>query len=295
MTKAPFSIYRYSSYTEYFQDAYEAIHARDESFSYDRIAKLADLKSRTLARNLIKGQQKPTLAQLRKLALCFGLDAEEQEYAACLYQFQGVQGSAASFELFQRLARLQKQKLPEIDPFKDIEVATSVLHMTLLALFGLENPPRDPAGVTAALRGRYAEAEVAAAIADLESLRYVERRAEGGWNLLQKHIKNYDVNANAYLRRYHDQCLRVAGEALHRGGTDDRYLIGASFAINQKVYPRIIQKLNAFMENLMQLEGVAGGTDTVVQVSTQLVRMTEPAAMSAPNVPPSAATDEVSA
>ena len=96
----------------------------------------------------------------------------------------------------------------------------------------------------------------------------------GRYDLCQKHIKKYDYNSNFFLKRYHSQSLEVAKAALEKEATSERYLVGASFCINSKIFPRIVQKMNAFVENLMQLEGVAGSPDTVVQINQQLIRMT---------------------
>lgn len=274
MSKLPFSVFSYSSYLEFFQDSYEYLHQQDEKFSFDHIAEICDFKSRTLARSLIKGLQKPTITQLKKLSECFGLNEEAQEYVNCLLQFQAAQGSPAAFELFQKLARIQKSKLPDRDPFKEIEIATSVLHLTLLSALEIPNLPKSPAGIFKFLKSRYTQEQIEEAFSDLEQYHYI-KITSAGIEVQQKHIKKYDLNQNFFLRKYHDECLSIAGTALHQEPQENRYLVGSSFAINQKVYPRIIQKINTFMENLMLLEGVAGPADTVVQVTTQLVKMTE--------------------
>lgn len=274
MLKLPFSIYSYSSYSEFFQDAYEYFHKKDEKFSFDHIANVCDFKSRTLARSLIKGIQKPTVGQLKKLCFCFGLDAAAQEYVNCLLQFQGAEGSPAAFELFQKLAKIQKAKLPGASPFKEIEIATSVLHLTLLSALEIPNLPRSTSELKKILKDRYTKEQIENAFSDLEKYNYIQVTKDG-IEIQQKHIKKYDFGQNFFLRKYHDECLEVAKHALHNEPQESRYLVGSSFTINQKVYPRIIKKINTFMENLMLLEGVAGKPDTVVQVTTQLVRMTK--------------------
>src|SRR4051794_12487825 len=76
--RLPFSVFQYSSHLEFFQDAYDSLHARDESFSYEKIANLCGLKSRTEARNLIKGIKPATDAQILQLGSCLGLDDADE-------------------------------------------------------------------------------------------------------------------------------------------------------------------------------------------------------------------------
>src|SRR5689334_12825884 len=99
----PINIFNYSSVTEFLEDAYSTIHAKNPEFSYQSIADQCGFKSRTLARNLIKGATKPTRAQLQKLAEVIGLDDQEQSYLLGLAQFSEVRDQKAAYELFQRL------------------------------------------------------------------------------------------------------------------------------------------------------------------------------------------------
>lgn len=272
-TRLPFNIYQYSSHLEFLQDAYAYFHSEDETFSYDRIAELCGLKSRTEARNLLKGQKKASDAQLAAFARIFALGESEAKYLVCLSRFAEAGGNPAAFELFQKLIALQKENSPAAAPFRDVEVATSVLHMTLLSVLDLSDAPRSAEEITAKLKNRYPQADVAAALVDLENCGYATRDSEGRLVVSQKHIKKYDYNSNFFLKRFHQQSLAIAKDALENEATSERYLVGASFCINGKVFPRIVQKMNAFVENLMQLEGVAGDADTVVQFNQQLIKM----------------------
>ncbi len=275
MSKLPFSIFQYSSHLEFLQDAYDYAHSQDESFSYDKIATLCDLKSRTEARNFFKGIKKPTDQTLTKIAGLFGLDEDETRYLSCLHRFYEAGGSAAAYALFEKLISFQKQKLPATNPFREIEIATSVLHMTLLSILELEQVDQDPVALAHFLKNRYTVAEIHSALIDIEKHGYARRNAAtGGLVPSQKHIKKYDYNTNFFLKRYHDQCLEAARSSLENETPSERYLVGASFCINSKIFPRIVQKMNAFVENLMQLEGVAGSPDTVIQINQQLIKMT---------------------
>jgi uncharacterized protein (TIGR02147 family) len=259
----------------FLQDSYEYLHSKDESLSYEKIAESCGFKSRTEARSLIKGGKKASEAHLRALATYFELSEDESRYLICLARFQELGATPAAYELFQRLTSMQQAKGFSKGPFREIEIATSVLHLTVLSALDLPNVPQEAAVISARLKGRYTPLEINQAIIELENHGFIHKEPLGNrWVLSQRHIKKYDYNANYFLKSFHAQCLDVAKESLNNEALSERYLVGASFCINGKIFSRIVQKMNAFVENLMQLEGIAGNPDTVVQFNQQLIRMT---------------------
>lgn len=272
--KLPFSIFQYSSHLEFLQDAYQYFHELDNTFSYEKITKLCDLKSRTYARNIIKGIQKASEAQLLQLGTLFGLNSEENKYLLCLFQFHYASLMSSASEIFQHLFKLQKKHLPAVAPFKEIEVATSLIHMTVLSCLSIKNFNQDPDSIASKLKNRFSSAEIASAIQDLEQHKHIykENNSER-WVLTQNFFRKYDFKANYFLKKFHQECLIAAQAALENETPNERYLIGSIFCINEKIYPRIIQKINAFIENLMMQEGVGGVVDTVVQINTQFLKV----------------------
>jgi hypothetical protein len=69
--------------------------------------------------------------------------------------------------------------------------------------------------------------------------------------------------------------LDSAKRSLNEDPTSERYLIGSSFAINHKIFPRIVQKINASVENIMRMGELAGEPDMVVQFSSQFIKLTK--------------------
>lgn len=282
----PFSIFSYSSYLEFLQDAYEHFHSKNESFSYEVIASICEFKSRTHARNLLKGIQKAKLSEIKALARCFLLEGEEAKYLECLFLFEQAKNSEAAVELFQKLMAAQKNSRIGKNPLRELEVATSLLHMTVLSILDFEKAPFEVSEIKAALKDRFSEEDIARALSDLVELGFIQRTASGQrWSIIHKHVKKIDLNPNFFLARFHEQCLDVARDSLVNEQPGQRYLVGSNFSVNAKVFPRIVQKLNAFLENLMQLEGVAGGADTVVQINAQLIKMTADAHAKKESVP----------
>lgn len=269
----PFQAFQYSSITEFFQDYYEYLRSQDESFSFSKIAELCSFRSRTEARNLVKGIKKLSTQNIKSLNKSFPVTQKEQDYLILLNSFEQVEKSAEATKLFEKLVSLQKEEITE-KPFREIEITASVLHMTLLSIFDLSNTPQDSKEISKLLKNRYKPIEIEQAIQELNNYGFIEKE-NSKWIVKQKFVKNYDFKSNIFLQKFHSECMEIAEDALFNEEPTERYLVGASFCINSKVFPRIIQKMNTFVENLMMLEGVAGENDTVVQFNQQLVKMTD--------------------
>ncbi len=272
--KTPFSIYQYASSTEYLVDTYTYLHSQDATYSYERISEICGFRSRSYTRNILKGIHPATDSDLRALAKAFELSPDEKNYLVLLSAFQNSGGNEVARTLFEKLIQCQKRFAPDVRPFREAEVATSVLHMTLLSVCDLPDSPNDSESIARLLKNRYAPSAIQDALTDLVSLGYLKMSsADGKLVSAGKHWKKYDFNANYFLRQFHVECLDLAKKSLEHETPDQRYLVGSSFVIHEKVFPRIVQKLNSFIENLMNLEGVAGPADTVVQLNVQFMKM----------------------
>jgi uncharacterized protein (TIGR02147 family) len=271
--RLPFSILGYADALEFFQDAYEVSHAQNPMVSYDSLAQACGFKSRTFCRNLIKGTQTATLAQWKKLGEVFSFNATELNYLDCLVRFKSTSENATAFALFQDLLKFQREQGTQENPFRELEVATSLLHLSLLSLMEIKAFEEDTIVLARLLRDRYSPTEIQTAITELEKYGYVTREA-GVLKQNQSYVKKIDLKSNHFLRMFHAECLTLSQKALFEFPTEDRYLVGVNFAIPEKNFQRIVQKLNGFLENIMQTENATGRAEAVVQLNAQLIRMT---------------------
>ncbi len=274
----PFSACSYSSYKEFLTDAYEYLHAKDETISYEKIAIACDLKTRTHAKNIIRGEQKPNSKQINALADFFQLPEAEKKYLDCLMKFNDPQNSNVASELIQQLMTIIKMEVKvDNNPFHDVQVMSSFLHLSILSIFEFA-PNSTTNEIHKLLRERFDLTAINQAIQDLEKLKYIAYSKVSNTSnervLLQKHIRQYDYNSNYFLKNFHNECLDMAKKTLNEDPTSERYLVGASFAINSKIFPRLIQKINAFIENAMKMGELAGEPDMVVQLNSQLLKIT---------------------
>lgn len=268
----PFQAFQYVSLSQFYQDYYEYNRSLDESFSFSKVAELCQLRSRTEARNLVKGIKKLTEANIISLLECFPVEKRELEYLLLLNDLEQACDTQHASEYLKKIMLIQ-QKENQSNSFREIEVATSILHMTLLSIFDLHDISQDPSDISKKLKSKYSKEQIEQAIKDLFDLDFIKKE-NGSWKNSQKFIQKYDYTRNIFLQNFHVECLDHAKDSIEKEDVSDRYLVGASFCINSKVFPRIVQKMNSFAENLMLLENVAGDNDTVVQFNQQLVKMT---------------------
>ncbi len=269
------SIFDFAAYGDFLKSAYEAQHALTPTFSYDYIANETELKSRTYVRNIIKGIQTPTPSELTKLGILFGLDSDEQRYLSCLYQFQKAQSRGVALKLFEQLMKFQEVRPPEANPFREVETTASALSMTLLSALHIKGVEHTPAALGAFLKNRYSVLEIQNALLSLNALGYIEPAEPGRFKTAQRYIRKYDMDANIFLQNFHSDQLSIAKKALENEAVSERYLVGTNINIPAQAFPKIVQKINSFIETLLRTEGALPHSDCVIQLSTQLVKVSQ--------------------
>lgn len=267
----PFTAFQYDSAQKFFHDLYEYQKLTIPSVSFSTLASACDFKSRTEVRNILKGIKPVTPKAIKRFGRFFGIESKEEEYLSLLVDLEKNGFDQSSIEEVKELLRSKRNLKPE-DHIKSVEIETSVLHLTLLSVIDMNPKVQTPQFLSDLLEGRYSADDIEKAISELENYGFIKQSDEL-WEKQQRHTRRYDYNRNEMLQKFHHECLELAKNALDKQETSSRYLVGASFCINQKFFDRIIQKMNSFVENLLLLEGVAGEPDTMVQFNQQIIKM----------------------
>lgn len=271
LAKAP-NIFYYTHYLDFLQDCYDVFHQADPSFSYTHIANSGSFRSRTQVRGIIKGSIKPNLSQLKQLALIFNLQDRGLQYLVGLYHFNKADNSSVAFDLFQQLIGQQNESEIKDNPFREIEIAASLLHLTILSLSECEGFSRSSKWIVEQLVFSYNEDEVEEALRELLELEYLIEEESGVLRLGQPYIKKIDHSSNFFLRRFHKECLGIALKSIDDKPMEDRFLIASTIAIPKQNFHRIKQKVMAFLDSVVMAEKISENKTDVLQLNVQMVR-----------------------
>ncbi len=131
----------------------------------------------------------------------------------------------------------------------------------------------DPDWIQRSMLNRYSIEQIEAATGELLNLNYLKFDAEKGrYTPAQSYIQKLDSSSNYFLRRFHYECLAMAKNAIDGQEMKERYLIASTVAIPENSFPRIRQKVTAFLDNLVRAELRSEKKSEVVQVNIQLLR-----------------------
>lgn len=266
----------YTHYASFLQAAYEYRHSSDPNFSYSYICEKVDLRSRTQVRSFIKGQVEPNFNQFQKLLLAFSLNKNDEAYLKCLFRFNKTRDSSMAYDLFEQLLEHQTRMELDFSPFREIEVACSLLHLTILSLADCVDFKIDPDWIGQRLIYDFSFEEIEDAVKELLRLGYLifdkdlDRYKAG-----QSYVKKMDSSVNFFLRRFHYDCLKVAKESVDEKEMSDRFLIASTIAVPAKSLPRFRQKVSAFLDNLVRTELRSTGKTEVLQVNIQLLKVAD--------------------
>lgn len=266
------NIFYYVYYADFFKDCYEAFKKSDPSFSYTHIANKGDFRSRTQVRGFIKGTLKPNISQIKTLANIFGIENRQTKYLMGLYHLNHADNSSVALDLFRKLIDQQNQAEIKDNPFREIEVAASLLHLTLLSFVECEGFVFDPGWICEKLAFTYSPKEISTAFKELIQLGYVVQSEDKNYKPAQSYIKKIDHTPNFLLRRFHNECLEVAQKSIEEASMEDRFLVASTIAIPKENFHKIRQKVLSFLDSLVLAEKATGEKTDVVQVNVQMVR-----------------------
>lgn len=268
------NVLSYTNYLSFLEDAYLIKRDLDPQFSYSYIASTCGFRSRTQVRSIFKGSLVPSLSQLKKIANVLGLPAREETYLQSLFQFNSAKDSRLAFDLFQQLIDQQSQEEIQDNPFRELESATSLLHLTILSLAECVEFKADEKWIAEHLNFEYSQEQVEAALGELISFERIVWDAEKHrYTPAQSYVKKIDKQANFFLRKFHRECLEKALISIDNKPMEDRFLIGSTIAIPKQSFPRIQQKIGAFLDSLVRSEKRSADKTEVVQVNVQLLRI----------------------
>ncbi len=108
--KKTFQAFQYSSPAEFHHDYYDFFRSYDKEFSYRQISKECNLRSRTEARNLIKGLKEYTPSIIMCLKKIFPINDKEAEYLCLLSQLNQVGINVEMTSLFKNIFKIQDEK-----------------------------------------------------------------------------------------------------------------------------------------------------------------------------------------
>ncbi len=276
------SVFHYTSAKQFLLDSLDFKKKKNPQFSVRQWAKKMGLQSHTLLTLLLQGKRPLRVKHAKFLALGLELNAKENLFFQTLIQYE----SASSIEE----KELSRMWLAEQNPGKDFStreldefsVVSDWIHMAILGASRLKDFDGKPETLKQRIGSKTSVHEIRSAVNRMMEMGLLEKQADGNlWPTYQR-ITNKDDVANAGARKYHQQVMDLAKNALEEQNVSEREYQSLSIAIRREDLDLAKEMIKKFRMQFVQALGLqTREADELYQMNVQFFRLTESPAVGA--------------
>ena len=233
-----------------------------------------DLKSHTLLVMLLQGTRPLRVKHAAFLAKGLRLSSQEKLYLQALIQFEGAEDpeEKSLYELWLSDLNPGKEfRTKEVDEFM---VISHWVHMAILAITQLRDFESSAQWIHARLKSKVEISEINAALTRLLSLGLLVKNKEGKLEATFNRVTTRDDVANAGARKYHQEVLKLAGEAIEKSPITQREAQSFVLSVSSDKIPLAKEMIRKFRAQFAQAIGSDAGSE-VYQMTVQFFQLTE--------------------
>lgn len=269
------SIFDYTDYRRFLLDHYEGEKQRWSDFSYNVWARKLELKNNTSIIKIIKGQRNAGQDIGDKLCDYFQFKKNEREYFHGLVRLQKVQDDPElKVYLLQDLQKLNfKNKRLLIDNRK-FESISSPWYFAFRQLANIQGIPEDLFGLKKIFRKKIDLHRIKEIMKNLIDLRLLVREGKS-FKSSEFYINTEDDTGSEALKRFHEEALTLAKEAIREIDPKEREISGLTLTFSQKDLVAAKKMIRDFQDRFVGEFGGRPNANQVYQFQHQLFPLSE--------------------
>ncbi|MGK5089377.1 TIGR02147 family protein [Bdellovibrionota bacterium FG-2] len=269
-----FSIFNYASPRQFLLDTLSSKQKLDPEFSVRKWAKEMELKSHTLLVMLLQGTRPLRVKHAAFLAKGLRLSSQEKLYLQALIQFEGAEDpeEKSLYELWLSDLNPGKEfRTKEVDEFM---VISHWAHMAILAMTQLRDFESSAQWIHSRFKTKVEISEINAALTRLLSLGLLVKNKDGKLEATFNRVTTRDDVASAGARKYHQEVLKLAGEAIEKSPITQRESQSFALSVSRDKIPLAKEMIRKFRAQFAQAIGSDAGNE-VYQMTVQFFQLTE--------------------
>lgn len=264
-------VWEYTDYRAWLTDTFKARKAIHSWYSYGVLAQRAGFQARDFLMRVMRGDRRLSPEGAARLAAALDLPRREQAYFLALVDYNQARTDAereiAWGKVQHALARSRNASAPRMLTDIHREILSEWHHLAIRSLIEMTPDPGDWSALGRKLHPARSEAVVRKSVKLLQTGGLVERRPDGLWYATEKAIATPPEVGNPALRRFHRDCLQLAGDAIENVPTDQRNITGVTMGISRRTYRLVCDRLTELREELSRLADADDQADQVYQLS----------------------------
>lgn len=252
--KAKISVFSYENYRVYLADICSWLKENRRGFSFRNLARLSGFRSPNFIQQVIKGEKNLAADSIDRLSRALKLTAEEMRFFRALVLF--TQATTTEEKSHHAETLIRARPFRKINPLKasELKYYSRWYAVPLREMVAMEGFCEDPAWIAAHMEPPITAQEASQALKELADLGLVTRDADRKLVPSSVTLSTGDDVSNAFVRQYHQEMIRKAGEAMDRFPSTERDVSCLTLKLSSEKYRRVIERLRAFRKEILQIE-----------------------------------------
>lgn len=263
-------IFAYTDYRAWLRDLFEELKRSKPFFSFRYAAARTGVDASNLAK-ILAGKRHLARKAVPAFAHLAGLGRKESEYFDLLTRFGRSRSDTASREIFQRILALQEPSGVRLAA-DQLEFYSRWHHTALFALLDcvpFHRSGKAHAELAQRLRPPLSVRELKESLALLERLGLVKEDADGRLVPVPKVLTSGEKWQAMAIRRFQEETLRLAGQALVDMPREERDISTLTFSIRRQDLQAAREVTREYRKAMMKLAESSGPAEQVFQLNIQ--------------------------
>ncbi|MFL5814225.1 MAG: TIGR02147 family protein [Bdellovibrionia bacterium] len=263
-------VYEYSDFRLYLREVYKIRKSSSRHWTYDTWAKKLGLKSSSTLIMILQGSRNPGPKLAQALASSLELKPNEAHYFQDLISLEKAKKNPHLHVVL--LERLRKQNPVRSFRMIDRDSFSAISNWYCYAIremVDLKDFREDPEWIQARLHFKVSKKEITDAIESLLRLGLLERDENGFLKYAPGAVSTGNDLHNEGLKRFHEQTLENAKQALRLIDPKDREISGVTFTLNREDIPKAKEILRRAHHEILNI-AAKSNADGLFQLETVL-------------------------
>ncbi len=274
-THKSLSVFDFLDYRDFIRQAWALMQAKSRRYSYRWFSRKAGLGSPSYLKLVMDGDRNLTDDTAGRFAHAFDLDEQESRYFVALVRMNQAGTTEERSKWFEQLSSVPRYRATRKLDRSQYDYFALWYCVPIRELVARGDFQEDPAWIGRQLRPPIPASNAKKALELLFELNLVERTADGRLQQSQPLLTTGPQLRALAARRFHQQMLHRAEEAMDNVPLDEREVGGVAVRLTNPQLQHLKKRLYELRQEVLQLDGTGEGPQAVYHFAFQLFPVTQ--------------------
>ncbi len=269
------NVFHYHDYVQYLNDWLKFQKNKQKNFSLRKLAATQGISIGYLP-TILAGKRPLSSDSLKKLLPALQFSKSEQQFFECIHSLGTTSSQTERIECLHQMKKYSAYREHYPNESEVYRYLTKWFYYTIRELAADPEFKLDAAWVQSRLRQHVPLAEIKETLNFLVENKYIVVSPTGAVAPPEKHLSCEGGIYKVALTEYHRQLLNLAEKSIENATSDERHLIGHTFAISEKQFEKIRELIKDVVTKIQDITDSpdANPKDTVYHIEMALFPLT---------------------